>query len=227
VGCPYQGSAPGPSLLALNKAASKSVFRERGIATPEWELMTAPPEPGWRPLIDPPLFAKPNQGGSSLGMTLVKETGELEAIIRRILEAGDACLLEELVDGPEVTCAILGDRPLPLILIEPKDAPYFDYESKYVPGRTLETCPAPIGEQLAARIREASLEAHRTLGLAGYSRADFMVAGGEPLLLETNTLPGMTPTSLVPQAAEAAGYSFSELIAELIRLGLENRGGRA
>lgn len=226
-GCPYQGSRPGPSLLTLNKAASKSVFADAGLPTPDWELITEAPDPGWISRIKPPVFVKPNQGGSSLGMAMIDKPGEIGPAAAKIIECGDSCLVEELVPGQEVTCAILGRDALPLILIRPKSAAFFDYESKYVAGAAEEICPAPIDEDIAEKIRRYSLNAHDVLGLSGYSRADFIVAGNKPMLLEVNTLPGMTPTSLVPQAAAAMGLDFAALIERLISLGLEealNRG---
>jgi D-alanine-D-alanine ligase len=219
-GCPYQGSRPGPSLLTLNKAASKSVFADAGLPTPDWELVTEVPAPGWTSRIAPPVFVKPNQGGSSLGMALIDTPEALAPAAEAIVRGGDSCLVEKLAPGREVTCAVLGREALPLILIRPKAAAFFDYESKYVAGAAEEICPAPVEEDIAEKIREYSLKAHEMLGLSGYSRADFMVAGGEPTLLEVNTLPGMTPTSLVPQAAAEAGYDFAALIARLIELGL-------
>jgi D-alanine-D-alanine ligase len=220
-GCPYQGSGPGPSLLTLNKAASKSVFADAGLPTPDWELVTEAPGPGWTSRIKPPVFVKPNQGGSSLGMAMIDKPGEIGPAAAGIIDCGDSCLVEELVPGQEVTCAILGRDAMPLILIRPKAAAFFDYESKYVAGAAEEICPAPIDEEIAEKIRRHSLKAHEVLGLSGYSRADFMVAGNEPMLLEVNTLPGMTPTSLVPRAAAAMGLDFAALIERLISLGLE------
>jgi len=225
-GCPYQGSAPGPSLLALNKAASKSMFQAQGLPTPKWELVTEVPGPDWKSSIAAPMFIKPNQGGSSLGMAKIDDPAELPPAVGEIIRRGDCCLLEEFIPGQELTCAVLGQEPLPIILIRPKAAAFFDYESKYVPGAAEEICPAPIDDTLAARISDYSLKAHKALGLSGYSRADFIVADGEPWLLEVNTLPGMTKTSLVPQSAAAAGYDFPALIARLMELGLEDAGRR-
>lgn len=221
-GCPYQGSGPGPSLLALNKAASKSMFESVGLPSPAWELVTEAPGPGWTPRLKTPLFIKPNQGGSSLGMAKIENPAELAPAVAEIIKCGDSCLLEEFIPGQEITCGVLGEEALPLILIRPKAAAFFDYQSKYVPGAAEEICPAPIDEALAQTISEMSVKAHKTLGLSGYSRADFMVADGKPYLLEVNTLPGMTRTSLVPQAAAAAGYDFPALIARLMDLGVED-----
>lgn len=227
VGLPYQGAGPASSFLALRKSFSKILFRSAGIETPDWELLTSPPAHDWKPELSFPLFVKPDAGGSSLGMGLAKDMAELKKAVHAAFAEGREVIIEEAVTGSdvkEVTCAILGDEVLPLIEIRPpEDAVFFDYDSKYIPGKTLEICPAPIPEETAEIIREASRKAHDILGLTVYSRADFMVKDGEPYLLEVNTLPGMTPTSLLPQAAAEAGYSFEDLIAKLVALGLAEK----
>ncbi|MDD4952478.1 MAG: D-alanine--D-alanine ligase [Desulfovibrionaceae bacterium] len=222
-GCPYQGSGPAASFLALNKAAAKDVFDRQGIPTPEWELIC----PGWEAEalgLTAPLFVKPVNGGSSLGMTLVHSLDELEPALELVFGRGEAALVERRVEGPELTCAILGRAPLPLVMIRPSaGAAFFDYQSKYLPGGAEETCPAPVDRSVTEAVQDLSLRAHDALGLSGYSRADYILGQDGPMLLEVNTLPGMTPTSLLPQAAAAAGYGFEDLVAELIRLGLEGR----
>lgn len=223
-GCPYQGSGPTGSFLALNKAAAKCVFANAGIPTPRWELVCAKPADG-RPIALPlPVFVKPNMGGSSVGMSLVRGEEELLPALDTVFAMGEAALVEEYLPGVELTCGVLGDKPLPLVLIRPKAASFFDYESKYAEGGAEEICPAPVDAALTGEIQRLALAAHQALGLYGYSRGDFIVREGRPYLLEVNTLPGMTPTSLLPQAARAAGLSFDDLVAELIRIGLERRG---
>jgi D-alanine-D-alanine ligase len=128
--------------------------------------------------------------------------------------------VEAAVPGDELTCAVLGDEALPPILIRPRAGSYFDYQSKYVAGGAEELCPAPVPDDITRRLRENALAAHRALGLYGVSRADFMLRGDTLHLLEVNTLPGMTPTSLLPQAAAAAGYDYQALVGRLIELGL-------
>lgn len=227
VGCPYQGSGPTGSFLALNKTAAKEVFTHLGLPTPAWEFAPTRPAPGWTPTLPLPLFVKPNLGGSSLGMHRVTRREDLAPAMDGIFSVGGEALLEECVPGLEVTCPVLGEETLPLILIRPlSGAGYFDYESKYVPKQAEELCPAPVDEDLAARVREITLAAHRGLGLSGYSRADFIIRDNEPFLLEVNTLPGMTRTSLLPQSAKAAGLEFPDLLTRLIELGLEERGGK-
>jgi D-alanine-D-alanine ligase len=227
VGCPYQGSGPAGSLLALDKAAAKEIFRHHSLPTPDWEHLPLPPDPGWRTSLSFPLFLKPNTGGSSLGIAIAREKEELDGLLAALFTSSPDALLEEYVPGIEITCAVLGDEPLPPVMIRPKRATFFDYESKYLEDGAEEICPAPLDEAAVRRVQELSLKAHHCLGLQDYSRADFIAAGGELLLLEVNTLPGMTQTSLLPLAARTAGYSFEELIATLIRLGLARRGRTA
>lgn len=223
-GCPYQGSGPAGSFLALDKNAAKAVLAAAGLPTPRWQLITGRDQKVTLPV---PVFVKPNQGGSSLGMSLVRVEAELPEALGKVFAMGSLPLVEELTPGTELTCGILGETPLPLIMIRPKEgSAFFDYENKYHADGAEEICPAPVDEELTAAIQAMALTAHKALGLSGYSRADFMYSGGKPYLLEVNTLPGMTRTSLLPQQAAEAGYSFTELTAELIRLGLAAHGER-
>lgn len=227
VGCPYQGTGPAGSFLALHKAAAKSVLRAKGLPTPDWDFVPTPPAPGWRPTVGYPLFAKPNMGGSSVGMRPVLDETALASALETIFAMGEEALLESFVPGREITCSVLDEEPLPLIAIRPLgDSEFFDYEAKYTPQGAEEICPAPIDAGLTERIQDLAVQAHKALGLCGYSRADFMVVDGEPTILEVNTLPGMTPTSLLPQSAAEAGLDFKALIARLMELGLA-RAGRA
>jgi D-alanine-D-alanine ligase len=225
-GCPYQGAGAAASYLALNKAASKEVFEDKGIATPEWQFVTHTQGPDTPLELELPVFVKPNKGGSSLGMSLVRTPEEFPAALAKVFSMCQSALVETFIPGVELTCGILGGRPLPLIMITPKQgAPFFDYENKYAADGAEEICPAPVPDDITALIQAQMVTAHDALGLTGYSRGDFILTqDGTPYLLEVNTLPGMTPTSLLPRAAAQAGLSFAELIAELIRLGLEERG---
>ncbi|WBF66716.1 D-alanine--D-alanine ligase [Desulfovibrio subterraneus] len=221
-GCPYQGSGPAGSFLALNKAVAKQIFVRHGLPTPEWVFLPVLPAEAWQPALAYPLFVKSNTGGSSLGLSRVDSQADLHAALKAIFETGDEVIIEPSVPGMEVTCGVLGDRALPPVLILPESgAGFFDYKAKYTPGAAREVCPAPIPEEVTAEAQRMALTAHRALGLSGYSRADFILdPEGNLHLLEVNTLPGMTPTSLLPQEAAAVGYSFEDLIAELIKLGL-------
>ncbi len=221
INIPYQGTGPAGSFLALHKAASKVIFEANGIPTPQWTLLTHCPESEWKPAFAGPWILKPNTGGSSLNMLLVETPEALHSSLTTIFNHCDEVLVEELLHGVELTCSILHETPLPLILIEPQNTTgFFDYDSKYLPGAAKEICPAPVSDAITQKTQALALAAHKALGLAGCSRSDFLLVGEDLFLLEVNTLPGMTATSLLPQAAQAAGYSFDELITRLIELGL-------
>ena len=229
VGCPYQGAGPAASCLALNKAASKGLFVRAGLETAPWRLVNSMPPGDWRPDLPYPLFIKANTGGSSLHMERVREPGELFPALERLFRLDSSYLVEGAVTGREITCGVLGvlengrerAMALPPILIMPSKSDVFDYRSKYEPGGAREICPAPIPEALTGKIQDMAVRAHRALGISGYSRADFIVPDNDcPVILEVNTLPGMTATSLLPQEAAAIGLSFAELLELLIELGL-------
>lgn len=227
VNCPYQGSGPAGSFLALNKAAARQVFLNSGLPVPDEEFLPRRPEPDWQPTLPFPLFVKSNTGGSSLHLARASDLRELETALAGIFESHEEAVIETELSGCEITCGILGERALPPIMIEPVAGAYFDYESKYAKGGAREICPAPIGSEATRKVQDLALTAHRVLGLSGYSRADFIMArDGNFTLLEVNTLPGMTETSLLPQEAAATGLDFDGLIAELIELGLKERGRR-
>jgi D-alanine-D-alanine ligase len=255
VGCPYQGASPAASMLALDKAVAKSLFRGAGLPTADWRLIASRPGPGFSLDLPYPLFIKDNTGGSTLRTERVPEPRLLDAALDRLFASGGACIAEPAIEGPEMTCGVLGllgsqeppqkgvlipRRPagpddeapmaLPPILIKPSSADgVFDYRSKYTPGASQELCPAPVSPALIRKVQERALAAHLVLGISGYSRADFIVRDGEdPVILEVNTLPGMTEGSLLPKALAAAGLSLADGLARLLELGLartRRRGG--
>lgn len=218
--CPYQGSGPAGSFLALNKAAAKMLFRHAGLPTADWEFLPKPPAPDWQPRLAYPLFVKSNTGGSSLHLGRACNRAELDSILAEIFAAGEEALLEPELKGREVTCGILGEEALPPLLIEPVAGDFFDYASKYGAGGARELCPAPLPEAVLAEAMRLAVAAHKALGLTGYSRADFILDANDNLvLLEVNTLPGMTTTSLVPQEAKVVGLDFADLLERLMELG--------
>jgi D-alanine-D-alanine ligase len=218
---PYQGTGPTGSFLALNKAAAKQVFAARGIPTPAREFLPIPPPRDFCPRFAPPYFVKPNLGGSSVHASLVRDLDGLFPALEKIFASGDAALVEPALSGVELTCAVLGETPLPPILIKPKTpSGFFDYASKYTPDAADEICPAPVAPEIVHALEQTALAAHRALRICGYSRSAFILADSGLMILETNTLPGMTPTSLLPRSAAAAGMTFEDLLARLIELGL-------
>lgn len=220
-GCPYQGSGPAGSFLALHKSVAKSLFRRAGLSTPDWIFLPERPAPGWEPRLPYPLFVKSDTGGSSLHLYRVRNGEELQCAMDRLFASGQTVLIEPLIRGREATCGVLerGGRAeaLPPVLIVPKHE-FFDYHAKYTDAGECEICPAPLPEALLEEVRKTALEAHRCLGLTGYSRTDFILGDdGAVHVLEVNTLPGMTPASLVPKEAAALGMDFGELLEVLLK----------
>jgi D-alanine-D-alanine ligase len=217
IGLPYQGSGPKGSFLALNKAISKQIFINHGLPTPDWSIYTA--GTAFIPQnLTFPLVLKPNTGGSSLGIKIIRSPEELKNMN---LPEGQEFLLEQFIPGQELTCGVLDNQALPPILIRPQKGTFFDYQSKYDPHGAEEICPAPVSKTLTQKLMDMALKAHRVLGLKDYSRTDFIVDKEENVyILEVNTLPGMTKTSLLPKAARASGLSFEELINKLLSLAL-------
>ncbi len=230
---PFQGSGVLGSALAMDKHLSKVVYSQAGLATPAWRVLEKNDSgrPDFAALageLGLPLMVKPCSQGSSVGMALVKETAGLEAAVEEAFRWDSRVMVEEYVTGRELTAGVLGNRELtslPVVEIIPgSDHEFFDREAKYVPGITREICPARLPDDVTDAVQEAGIRAHRALGLRGYSRTDMIRSSdGTLYVLETNTIPGMTPTSLFPQAAAAAGICFSALLDRLIGLALEER----
>lgn len=219
LGIPYTGSGPLASALAMNKIAAKRMMSAEGIPTPKWKVLNYnidDVERLTKELPVPCVLKTPN-GGSSLGVYLPENRQELQTALTNLLQFGTSILLEERIRGRELTVAVLGDRALPAVETEPVGKE-FDYEAKYS-GTTLETCPADIPPEIARAAGDLALKVHRCLGLEVYSRTDMML---DPLgtlwCLEANSLPGMTPTSFVPQEAAVIGMNYNELCEEIVRL---------
>ncbi|OAG27490.1 D-alanine--D-alanine ligase family protein [Thermodesulfatator autotrophicus] len=217
LGLPYQGAGVLGSALAMDKALSKILYQQAGLLVPKGLVL----EKGKTlPEIDFfPVVVKPVSQGSSVGISLVKGPDELALAVEEAFEIEDRVLIEEYLAGRELTVGILGEEPLPVVEIIPGEGhAFFDYEAKYTPGVTQELCPAPIPESLAKEAQKAALQAHQALRLRHYSRTDFILLENKLYILETNTIPGMTETSLLPLAAKVAGYSFEDLVQKLLDL---------
>src|SRR5690606_4174647 len=207
------------------KDVSKRLMRDAGVPTPDW--LMAPADSalvgerlGW------PVVVKPNQQGSTVGLTVVKRPEELDAAVELAFRYDAEVMIEQFVPGRELTVGILGDEPLPVGEIIPKHE-IFDYECKYQDGMAEEIFPADLAEAQAREIQLLALKAHRALKLAGYSRVDFrMDDEGTFWFLEANTLPGMTAASRLPKAARAAGISFPGLCDRICRLAGEDHRRR-
>ncbi|NOY77448.1 MAG: D-alanine--D-alanine ligase [Calditrichaeota bacterium] len=223
-GLPYTGSGYLACALAMNKIVSKRLFEHQGIPTASWVFTRADEMkgaaikeslPGELPY---PVVVKPGDQGSTVGLTIVWKEGDLEKAMELAGKYSNDILIEKYIPGREMTVAILGDRPLPVIEIKPKHGIY-DYECKYQSGMTTYEVPANISETLRDQLQDMALRAHRSLGCRQYSRVDFRVDEQDnPFCLEVNTLPGMTKTSLVPKAAKAFGLSFPQLIQRIVDL---------
>jgi D-alanine-D-alanine ligase len=228
-GVPYTGSGHLASALSMDKQLSKIIMHAAGVATPDW-LMAPVPGSGPELEVDDvktflgwPVIVKPSKQGSTVGLSLVHEPSELALAIREAFRFDDEVILERFVPGRELTVAILGDQVLPTIEIVPVKELY-DYECKYTPGMAREFV-AELLPETQALLAEQSLKAFRALKLRGYVRLDFRLdPAGQCWCLEANTLPGMTPTSLIPQAAAAAGVLFPELCERIVQLALPSSG---
>ncbi|MDQ7031449.1 MAG: D-alanine--D-alanine ligase [Desulfonauticus sp.] len=220
LGLPFQGSKAFPSYLCLNKSIYKQFLLNHNLPTPKWTIY----KPNLTQIKLPcnlPVIIKPNLGGSSLGIKVITHPKELSNLH---LNPEVEYLVEEFIPGQELTCGVLGDRPLPPVLIQPKKSLFFDYKSKYDPQGAEEICPAPISDELTDTLQHLALKVHKLFHLSDYSRTDFIVDRQNKIyILETNTLPGMTPTSLLPKEAKALGLDFKNLIATLVKLGLEKK----
>lgn len=217
----YTGSGPAASALAMDKTLAKRKFVEAGIPTPRWVVV----ERDLRPAGDWPLPAvvKPAREGSSVGISIVENAAELNEACLQAWHHDDRLLVEEYVRGREFTVGILGDRALPVIEIRTGHK-FFDYRAKYTTGAAEEIVPAPVDALTAARMQDWARRAHDCLGCRDMSRVDVMMdEAGNLFVLEVNTIPGLTPNSLLPKAAAAAGLSFQDLCDRIVALALVRR----
>jgi len=231
LGLPYVGSGVLASALAMNKAVARVVLAAagcpvaRGASFVEGDMAALDAARHARRDIGRALVVKPAESGSAIGVTRLEESATDEEVAKAIEAAwvlDEAVVVEEFLRGKEITCGVIdlapeGPRALAAIEIAaPMDA-FYTYEARYAPGRSHHVCPAPLGDALTAQVHELAVRAHRALGCRDLSRADFIVTGDTATLLEVNTIPGMTPTSLYPEAADEAGLSFPVLCDALVR----------
>jgi D-alanine-D-alanine ligase len=234
LGIPYQGSGVLGSAIAMDKLVSKQLYERSGIPTPAYITIHREGTQKAETCLERiglPLVLKPAKGGSSIGMAIVKTRDKLEPAIQESFRYDDTLVVETYIQGTELTVGVIGNRDLnalPVIEIIP-DSQYefFDYHAKYLPGASREICPARIDEVLTEKAQTYAKMAHRALFCEGYSRTDMMLTDRELFILETNTIPGMTETSLLPRAAKTAGIPFSKLLDILIELGIENKSKRS
>ena len=228
---PYVGSGVLSSALCMDKAATKSVYRVNNLPVARDIVVTNESDAGLGArravgVLGSPLVVKPLNQGSSVGLTIAAQWPDAAKALEDAWRLFPVAMLEQYVYGRELTVAVIGNsdcRALPPIEIIPgADHKFFDYEAKYTPGQAQEICPARLSAKETEAISELAVRAHQALGCRGMSRTDFMLdERGEFFLLETNTLPGLTPNSLLPKAAAAGGMEFGELLDELLRLAVK------
>jgi D-alanine-D-alanine ligase len=219
LGALYTGCDAESSRIAFDKHLTKQRCLEVGVPTPRFAVFDSPTAPwprGW----DPPVVLKPLRQGSSVGLQFIDRVADWTQGLAECLRYDSQVLLEERIVGAEATVGILDGEPLPVVEVRPRNGVY-DYKSKYTVGATEYFCPAPFDRETTLRIQKAALGAFDAVGGRDYSRVDVMVRpNGEPVVLEINTLPGMTETSLLPKAAAAAGMSYAALCQKMVELAL-------
>ncbi len=215
-GITYTGEGEVGSRLAFDKIASKRRFDAAGVPGAKWEIVSR----GDAPALPLPFVVKPPREGSSVGVHIVHDTVALDAALEDCFARDHEVLVEEFIQGKELTVGIVGDEAFPVVEIVPK-VDFYSYENKYTKGASEYFCPARLDAATTAAVQAAALAAHRSLGLEVYSRVDVLLdAAGNPYVLEVNTIPGMTETSLLPKAAAAVGIGFAELCARIAELSL-------
>ena len=223
LGVPYTGSGYLGSALAMDKDLTKRLVAPLGVLTPEWRTVSFTEEeiPAIAKDIKLPVVVKPVDSGSSIGVAIAENIEQLEEALRENTGLGRV-IIEQYVRGREIDVGVLDGKALPSIEIIPKQG-FYDYVNKYQAGATVEICPTPIDPEIEKRLGETALTVHNGIGLRGYSRSDYIVTEeGEIYFLEINTLPGMTPTSLMPQEAAAAGVGYHALCQKIIDMALRD-----
>lgn len=217
LGIPYTGSGVLASALAMDKALTKQLLLHHELPTPGYHVMTRGGDPG--EILEKcrhfPVVVKPVREGSTIGITIAQNREDLERGLTEALRYDDTVMVEDYIEGLEVTVGVLGGEALPIIQIVPEGG-FYDYTAKYTPGKTEFILPAPLEAKLYNRVQDIAEAACQVLGCRGAARVDFMVRQRECFCLEVNTVPGMTATSLLPKAAAEAGIPFTELVQKIL-----------
>jgi D-alanine-D-alanine ligase len=226
---PYTGSGVHASVRCADKALAKHAMLDAGLPTPDFfafsetafkELGAAEALGHIEERLAFPLVVKPASQGSALGVKFAATAADVPAALVAAFSYAPRVLLERYVPGRDLAVSVLGDAALPIVEAVPMEEDFYDFAARYTIGRTTFVCPAELPDGMTRRVQELALAVHRTLGCRGFSRVDLMLGTeGEPQVLEVNTIPGMTETSLLPQAADAAGIPFDELVARMLRGG--------
>lgn len=226
MGIPYTGSGILASALAMDKVSSRKILEQQGLKVPPYIVLnkkdTRPRTQD--PRLKPPLVVKPSSEGSSIGVSVLHKIEELEEAVENAFIYGERVIVEDFIHGKEIHVGILGDKALGAIEVRPKQG-FYSYEAKYTEGLTDYICPADLSDGEYNETLESALKAHIALGCGGATRVDLRVSReGIPYILEVNTLPGMTATSLLPKIAQRAGIGFNELVEKILELALKKEG---
>jgi D-alanine-D-alanine ligase len=229
LGIPFTGPGAAACARCMDKSQAKSAIREAGLPTPDWfafsqtafrELGAADALGRLELSLGFPLVVKPSRGGSSLGVKFAAGPSEVPQALVSAFSYDDRVLLERFVAGRELAVSVLGDEALPIVEAIPEQGDSYDFEARYEIGRTRFVCPAELDPAQAAAVIEAALATYRALGCSGFARVDLILGPDGPQILEANAIPGLTDTSLLPQAAEAGGMSFEQLVERILELAL-------
>jgi len=230
LGIPFTGPGVAACGRCMDKVLAKQELRGAGVPTPDWfafnetafrELGAADALSALEERLGFPLVVKPSRGGSALGVKFAASWFEVPEALVSAFSYDDRVLLERFVEGRELAVSVLGSEPLPVVEAIPGDGDRYDFEARYEIGRTEFACPAELSEEETEAVTGAALAAYEALGCAGFSRVDLILAADGPQVLEVNAIPGLTDTSLLPQAAEAAGMSFEDLVERILDLALK------
>lgn len=214
-GIPYTGAGVLASALGMDKIMFRKIMTAEGIPIPEcFEILSK---------IKFPVVVKPSSQGSSVGVSIVRVKKDLPSALKKAFKLGPRVMVEKYLSGREVTCGVLGNKnpiALPVVEIVPKKE-FFDYEAKYMPGKSEEIVPARISKKLTKEIQDLAVRVYEAIDCRGFGRVDMIISEGKPFVLEINTIPGLTPLSLFPKEAAAAGITYPQLLDRLIELALE------
>jgi len=224
IGIPYTGSGVLSSALAMDKEATKKIFIYHGIPVPPFKVVYKKEYFSLSFNLEPlsfPLVVKPAEEGSSVGVNIVKNEVELKSALESAFQYGERAILEKFIEGREIHIGVLGDKALGGVEVRPKKG-FYDYEAKYTKGLTEYILPPEIDKDLYEKLKDLGLKAHKALGCKGGTRVDMIVDNnGNPYVLEVNTIPGMTETSLLPKISQLSGYDFKGLVKEILELALK------
>lgn len=230
LGVPFTGPGVAACARCMDKVLAKHELRAAGVPTPDWfafnetafrELGAADALGQMEERLGFPLVVKPSRGGSALGVKFAASRAGVPEALVSAFSYDDRVLLERFAEGRELAVSVLGGEPLPVVEAIPSGGDRYDFEARYEIGRTTFACPAKLSEAESTAVTEAALAAYETLGCSGFSRVDLILAEDGPQVLEVNAIPGLTDTSLLPQAAEAAGLSFEQLVERILDLALK------